>query len=397
MDTMNPTAPTPRTTIRLRGAALAACLGLLHVSGAHAEPSDWASHRGGQGLPGVAAGSLTDELVLLWTFEAGGAIASSPVVADGRVYFGSDDGKLYAVDFETGAKVWEFATEDIVEAPPLYHDGTVFVGSSDYFVYAIDAETGALRWKRETDDKILGAANWVPGPDGEGFRIVVGSYDTNLYCFDGATGETIWTYSTENYVNGTPAILGDLIVFGGCDAILHVVSATTGEAATTLELGADCHVAGSVALADGKVYFGHYGNAFICVDMAANRIDWSYPSERHPFFSSPAIGADRIVFGGRDKRLHCVDRATGEPIWTFPTRRKVDGSPVICADKVVFGSADGRVYVVSLADGSELWSYEIGKSIFCSPAVTDGRILIGANDGLMYAFGPKAEGGTEER
>ncbi len=29
--------------------------------------------------------------------------------------------------------------------------------------------------------------------------------------------------------------------------------------------------------------------------------------------------------------------------------------------------------------------------------LANGRILIGANDGLMYAFGPKAEGGTEER
>ena len=66
-------------------------------------------------------------------FAAEGAIVSSPVIADGRVFVGSDDGNLYAVDFATGAKLWSFATEDIIEAPPLLLAGTVYVGSSDFF------------------------------------------------------------------------------------------------------------------------------------------------------------------------------------------------------------------------------------------------------------------------
>ena len=84
----------------------------------------------------------------------------------------------------------------------------------------------------ETDDRILGGANLVR-TGSEGDRIVVGSYDTRLYCFDAKTGERVWDYRTENYVNGTPAVLEDRIVFGGCDAILHVVSAETGTAPTS--------------------------------------------------------------------------------------------------------------------------------------------------------------------
>lgn len=371
--------------------SLAACAPATADAGAAQAQSpdpvaaDWPLFRGDPGLTGIAAPGLSADPELLWTFTAEGAITSSPSIVDGWVYFGSDDYNVYCVSAATGEKRWAFATEDIIEAPPLVLDGVVYIGSSDFYFYALEAETGELRWKVETDDKILGGANYVRTDDGT--IIVVGSYDTNLYGFDAATGEVRWKYGTENYVNGTPAILEGKAIFGGCDAILHVVDTRTGDGLGALELGPDCHVAGSVALADGRVYFGHYGNAFVCADIAKEEVVWSYSSKNQPFFSSPAIAPDRLVFGGRDKQVHCVKRDDGTPIWTFPTKRKVDGSPVISGDKVVFGSGDGRIYILSLESGEELWSYDVGKSIISSPAVVDGTIYIGANDYRLYAFG----------
>jgi len=350
--------------------------------------AEWPMFRGDPGQRGIAAGSLPDSLGLLWSFDVGAAITSSPVISGGRVYFGADDYKLHALDFANGAELWAFETEDMIEAPPLVLGGSVYVGSSDFFLYAVDAESGELRWKAETDDRILGGANSVRGPAGQSW-IVVGSYDTQLYCFDAQSGERQWTYKTDNYVNGTPAVFDNQIVFGGCDAILHVVDAETGAASEKIEIGESCHIAGSVALADGKAYFGHYGNAFVRVDLASGAIDWSYGDGRNPFFSSPAVGTDRVVFGGRDKALHCVRRDDGSELWSFQTRRKVDGSPVICGEKVVFGSGDGWLYVLDLESGRELWSYETGQAIFSSPAVAGGVIVVGSNDGRLYAFGAK--------
>jgi len=347
--------------------------------------TDWPNFRGNPALQGVAAGALSDQPELSWTYTTAGAITSSPVVSGATVYVGSDDGSVHAVDVESGEARWTFATEDIIEAPPLVHEGAVYVGSSDFFFYALDAATGALRWKREVGDKILGSANWVRTEAG-GADIIVGCYDNKLYCFDAASGAPRWTYETQNYVNGTPAILDDQVVFGGCDAVLHVVSARSGEGVGAVPLGDEAHVAGSVALADGRAYFGHYGNEFVCVDLTTEQLVWAYPSPRHAFFSSPAIGDERVVFGGRDRKLHCVARADGAPLWTFTTKRKVDSSPVICGDKVVFGSGDGRVYMLRLDDGAQIWSYDIGKSVFSSPAVAAGRFIVGSHDGNLYSF-----------
>ena len=349
----------------------------------------WSIYRGTPALDGIAAGKLPDRPELLWTFEAGGAITSSPVVANGIVYFGSDDQHVRAVDISSGEERWSFPTEDIIEAPPLVIDGMVFTGSSDFSLYALDADTGELRWRFETNDKLLGSANWTKGPKGE-TRILIGSYDTYLYCIDAVSGDEVWRYKTDNYVNGTPAVLGERVVFGGCDAGMHVVSTITGKRLSMVDLGEESYIAGSVGLADGRAYFGHYGNAFVCIDLEAEAVVWSFPGDR-AFFSSPAITADRVVFGGRDKSVHCLNRADGTEIWSFKTGRKVDASPVVCGDRAVVGSGDGRLYLLDLANGDEVWSYDIGRSIFSSPAVVEGVILVGANDGRLYAFGTPEE------
>ena len=354
--------------------------------------SDWSMFRGDLAQTGLAAGSLGDEFEVLWTVEVGGAVTSSPVVVDGLVYFGSDDQFIRCVKLEDGEEVWAHETEDMIEAPPMVADGVVYCGSNDFYLYALDARTGERKWRYETDDKIMGGAAAVKTESGE-TRIVFGSYDTHLYCLS-TEGELVWRYPTANYVNGTPAIWMNQAVFGGCDAILHVVDLNTGEASRQVELGAECHVAGSVALAGGRAYFGHYGNAFVAVDLNTGAPDWVYTHPSQPFFSSPAITDHVLVFGGRDKHIHCVTRDKGEKVWTYPTRRKVDASPVVCGDKVVVGSGDGILYVLNLNDGELVWSYEIGRSIFSSPAVVDGRILVGANDRRLYCFGPKT---TEEK
>ena len=71
---------------------------------------------GGPALDGKAGGDLPDELKLLWTFKTGGAIKSSAAIVAGRVYIGSNDGHVYALDAASGEKVWAFKTEGEVEA-----------------------------------------------------------------------------------------------------------------------------------------------------------------------------------------------------------------------------------------------------------------------------------------
>ena len=83
--------------------------------------------------------------------STGDRVMSSPVFKDNVIYFGGDDGNVYAVDAETGRQIWKRATNGPVPATPAIVDGTLYIGSYDGKFYALDARTGALKWKVTTE------------------------------------------------------------------------------------------------------------------------------------------------------------------------------------------------------------------------------------------------------
>jgi outer membrane protein assembly factor BamB len=346
---------------------------------------DWPMFRGDASLTGVAATTLPAKPELLWSFKTGGPVKSSPVVSRSRVFIGSDDASIYALNLKDGSKAWQFKADSHIEAPPTVYGDAVVFGTTGTNVVALNAANGEVLWRYVTSDKVLGAANIVP-INGRPM-VLFGGYDNLLQSLDFQTGKTNWTYETGNYINGTPAVWDGRTVFGGCDALLHILALTNGTKIAETDAGA--YVPGSVALSDGKAFFGHYENEFLCIDLVKTNVVWRYRERNFPYVGSASVTADKVIFGGRDKRLHCLNKATGEQLWTFNTRGKIDGSPVVAGDKVVFGSADGRIYIVSLKDGSELWSYEIGQPISSSPAVAAGQFIIGSEDGTLYCFGEK--------
>ena len=128
----------------------AACL-LLMVAPAVGAQSSWPIFRGDSGLSGYSDAALPDNPRLLWSFETGDAITSTPVAEGGRVFVGSNDGKLYALSLTDGRELWHFDAGDAIEAPALIAEGTVYVGTLGGTLFALDAARGAIRWQRETD------------------------------------------------------------------------------------------------------------------------------------------------------------------------------------------------------------------------------------------------------
>ena len=179
--------------MKVHKAAVISLVGSLAVAVAlHAAPihNSWPMFRGNPGQTGIASGNLPSALRLRWKFKTKDAITSSPAIAHGRAYIGSNDGSVYALKLGNGQKVWSFKTGDAVEAPPLVIGRSVVVGSSDEYLYSLNADTGKLRWKYKTGDKILGGANWFAARGGK-IRILIGSYDNKLHCVDASSGKMV--------------------------------------------------------------------------------------------------------------------------------------------------------------------------------------------------------------
>ena len=101
-----------------------------------------------------------------WKFPTGARVVGSPVMQDKVIYFGSDDGNVYAVDAESGQQIWKTATRGPVPCTPAIDHGTVYVGSYDGKFYALDTQRGAVKWKFATGGErrleAKGIHGWQP-------------------------------------------------------------------------------------------------------------------------------------------------------------------------------------------------------------------------------------------
>jgi outer membrane protein assembly factor BamB len=155
---------------------------------------------------------------VLWTTTTGGFIQSSPAVSGGVVYVGSHDGKLYARNATTGAKVWTATTPGIgsthIYAAPAIANGRVYVSVAEYspiqegFIYAFNQTTGAKIWSAEMSDQ----SNVSPAVAGG--LVYTGSTAFGLNAYDASTGFEWMHYAAGSGIVGGPIVVGGEIYFG---------------------------------------------------------------------------------------------------------------------------------------------------------------------------------------
>jgi len=129
----------------------------------------------------------TDSGSLIWKFETGGWVTSSPTIVEGTVFFGSrDDEKVYAVSTDDGTEEWQFDAGDFVYSSPNVVNDTVFIGcgggTAEEFnnLYALDANDGTEHWRFESDGYVRSSPTVVDGST-----------------YFGTTGGTIYSVDTQ--------------------------------------------------------------------------------------------------------------------------------------------------------------------------------------------------------
>ena len=154
----------------------------------------------GESKAGTAGGVL---------FPAGAPIWGAPLVQGGVVYFGTMDGRLYGVS-ENGGKTLEFRAGGAIAATPMVEGGVAYVGSFDKSLYAVPVNGGLNAretWKYSTDSWI-----WADALFGEarGQDIVfISSLDGSVHAVDAASGSLLWAepFIASEGIRGTPALV----------------------------------------------------------------------------------------------------------------------------------------------------------------------------------------------
>ncbi len=116
-------------------------------------------------------GSLTNSLI---------SPVSGPALAGGDIYIVDASGGLYRIDVSTGARVWDYQLNDlIVRSSPVIAGSAALVGLNDGRMVAVDVESGDLIWQSPADPGLIGPIALSP----QGVVAVKGGSQGGLVAF----------------------------------------------------------------------------------------------------------------------------------------------------------------------------------------------------------------------
>ena len=109
--------------------------------------------------------SNVDALVPAWVFSYGGekqrGQEAQPIVSDGVIYVTASYSRLFAIDAKTGVELWQYEARlpegilpccDVINRGAAIYGDKVYFGTLDAQIVALDKKTGKVAWRKRIGD-----------------------------------------------------------------------------------------------------------------------------------------------------------------------------------------------------------------------------------------------------
>jgi PQQ-dependent dehydrogenase (methanol/ethanol family) len=360
---------------------------------ASAEPQNWLTYWGNyQGHHFSPLNQITQDnvshLQAQWTVQmpAGPVLESTPLVVDGTMYVTyttTTSGGVYAVDAGSGLTLWKYDRHQRTTNPNQINPfnrgvavlgNRIFFGTLDAALVALDARTGRVLWENQVADTMAG--NSLTGaPLAVKDKIIVGVAGGEfgirgfIAAYDPASGKQLWrfdtipgpgelghdTWSGNSWQHGS----GAAWLTGSYDPDLNLLYWTVGNPGPSMN-------------ESGRKGDNLFTCSVLALDPDTGQRKWHYqftPGDTHDWDANEDVVLADGVIDGKPRKLilqanrngmyYVIDRANGEMILGKPFVKQTwnsgfqpDGRPIFSAG---WGSSSQGHIVSPLLAGGSNW------------------------------------------
>ncbi|BBM82952.1 beta-alanine-activating enzyme beta-propeller domain-containing protein [Candidatus Uabimicrobium amorphum] len=285
----------------------------------------------------------------LWTFKIKEKLKGkrniyrSPTIAGKFLYFGSENGKFYALNKNTGSTIWEFKTQGVIRSSAIINEHHCYFGSGDGKLYCLNRFSGELIWSYSAKGPIASSPAFDKG------TIYVGDYASFLHAVDCEFGRNIWSHKTSDKITSPPTVVGDRVYFANSAGVISAIQATTGI------------------------------------------IEWTYKGKSPIIFAAPTVINDTL-FCGSYSGLHIINVLSGKKIRFLRTKHRIYSSPIATKSGIVYCTSDeGRIYVLDVNNLKKTFisvpeNNRAKAMLSASPTIRNGYLFVASTKGHIFIF-----------
>src|SRR3954451_21409712 len=262
-----------------------------------------------------------------WGRKLGHLAASSPAIAGSSVYCvilergrGIRAGRVVALNVGSGRTRWSHRLPSRAESSPLVVGKTLYFGSENGTVYALRTSDGSLKWRYRASGAVKGGL----AMDGRG-RLFFGDYSGHLYSLRASDGHQLWRVSTSGAHYGlssgqfyaTPAVAYGRVYIGNTDGFMYSFASSSGKLAWRVHTGGYVYGSAAVAQVPGgrpTVYFGSYDRRFYALDARSGAKRWVVSAHGRVSGGAVVIG-DTVWFSTLEQQTRALGTRTGALLW----------------------------------------------------------------------------------
>lgn len=335
----------------------------------------------------------------LWSEGVGDGLQDSqltlrPAVTSQQVVAGDVEGRVYAINRQTGKRQWKVKTGDRIAGGFYAGYGMVLYGTREGMAVALDAETGESLWRTQ----LTGEALAIPVSDGA--LAIFQTQDGHLTALDAETGEQRWDYETPPptlTLRGLaqPTIANDKVYAGFSNAKVVALDLASGapvwekriaEATGRSELDRLVDVDGNLIVEGGGVFAVSFQGKIGVLDQDTGRQYWDKTMSSANVISSSGEG---VLFVADDVAVvRAVDQRGGAVMWKQDKLygRRLTGT-AYQDGLVAVGDFEGYLHWLKADDGSLVASKRHdGDGFAGTPVAYEDVLYVVGFDGKLSAY-----------
>lgn len=335
-------------------------------------------------------------------------LASSPVIADGRVYTIDTTSTVRAFDASTGAQVWatQFGTEkgnnsSLFGGGVAFGGGRVFATNGLGFAAALDATNGGIVWQVRPGGPLRGQ------PTVAGDAVYLMSQDNQLYSLKATDGTTNWSNAAALEIAGvfgtaSPAYSQGTVIGGFSSGELNAYRYENGRLVWQDQLARTSITTSVSSLSDidadpvidsGQVLAVGQGGRMVALELISGQRMWELSIAG---ISTPWVAGDWAFVVTDDAKLIAVARRTGKVRWInqlprFEKEKSKKGQisyvgPILAGNRLIVAGSNGVLINVDPVNGSFQSQTSVGAAVRLQPAVANSTLYVLDEDGRLHAY-----------